>query len=306
VTNKARFIAQILDNESPARVSVDMDETVLTFAEIQAIAAGNPDIKRRIETSNELAELNMLKREWGYERAKMREHLEVLPAQLEKAQTTLANAKIDSESAKKVAAMDELPLDNKRIHAQVRQAISNLKDGKSEPIQVGTVGGFSISVVATEEVKGLSLENYSSEIVARFVVKGEGEYSCDAGVGEFDNNVVRLKNLFAKVIPTRAETAESEVTRISENIEQAKSQVDKEFEHGDRIVELEKLLEELDDKLSGVTKQEDVTADPEDMELVETNEEKAEREAVYNADDSDYQPTNDDDDPDLSQGRKGR
>jgi hypothetical protein len=55
---------------------------VLTFAEIQAIAAGNPDIKERIDTTNKLAELNMLKREWNYEKAKMRECLEDSPARL--------------------------------------------------------------------------------------------------------------------------------------------------------------------------------------------------------------------------------
>jgi len=84
VTKKARFIAQILDNEIPARVSEDMDEKVLTYAEIQAIATGNPDIKKRIDTANSLAELTMLKREWGYEVGYMRSQIETFPITIQK------------------------------------------------------------------------------------------------------------------------------------------------------------------------------------------------------------------------------
>ena len=45
VTDKARFIAQLLDDKCPARVSEDCDEKVLTFGEIQAAAEGNPDLR---------------------------------------------------------------------------------------------------------------------------------------------------------------------------------------------------------------------------------------------------------------------
>ena len=61
VTDKARFIAQLLDDKCPARVSEDCDEKVLTFGEIQAAAEGNPDFKRRIELANEVAEITMLR-----------------------------------------------------------------------------------------------------------------------------------------------------------------------------------------------------------------------------------------------------
>lgn len=41
--------------------------------------------------------------------------------------------------------------------------------------------------------------------------------------------------------------------------------------------------------------QEDVVFDPEEEPIVEMAEEKSEREAIYNADDDDYQPTENDD-----------
>jgi len=283
-----------------------MDEKVLTYAEIQAIAAGRKEIKERIETENALAEMNMLRREWGYEKSKMREMLEVLPINLEKAQNTLAMIQADMVGAKKVAGMEELPFDNKKIHANINRVLANFKGGNKEPIPLGTVAGFSVSVMAVEETKGLTLDNITTETVARIMVKGEAEYSFDASLGEHDNNVVRIKNVFTKIIPAREENSANEITRLTENIEQAHSQMAEPFEHEQKIVELEKKLAELDAILSGLTVQEDVVTDPEETDYVETAEQKSEREKIYNADDNDYQAVPDDDEPDDPQPQPTR
>jgi hypothetical protein len=294
VTNKARFIAQILDDESPARVSEDMDERVLTYAEIQAIASGNPDIKERIETENRLAELYALRRDWGAEKARMRECLDTFPAMLEKAQDTLTKIQADMPNAKKVTEMEELPFSNERIHGEIRRAIANLKNGKDESIVIGKVAGFEVSVKAEEVSKCLSLENYSIETVAKITVKGESEYWSEAGLDESQNNMVRLKNIFANIVPKREETFKNDVAQLSSNIEQAKNQIHVPFEYDEEVSRLERRFEELNEKLSGITEQEDVTADPEDVDFVETAEEKVEREKLYSADDNDYQAVEND------------
>ena len=82
VTAKARFIAQLLDDKAPARVSEDCDEKVLTFGEIQAAAEGNPDFRRRIELNNEVAELTMLHTEFLHETAAAIRKTETLPEQI--------------------------------------------------------------------------------------------------------------------------------------------------------------------------------------------------------------------------------
>lgn len=42
ITNKAKFINQIMTSKDPVRVSEDVDEMVLTYSQMQAIASGNP------------------------------------------------------------------------------------------------------------------------------------------------------------------------------------------------------------------------------------------------------------------------
>lgn len=67
VANKARFIAQFLNNENVGRSMEDCDGKVLTYGEFQAQAEGNPDFRRFAELGNEISELNMLRSEYAHE-----------------------------------------------------------------------------------------------------------------------------------------------------------------------------------------------------------------------------------------------
>jgi hypothetical protein len=299
VTNKARFIAQILDNDSPARVYEDMDEKVLTYAEIQAVAAGKKEIKQRIETANTLAEMYMLRREWGHEKAEIRECLEYLPPKLEKAQETLTKIQADNEIAKKLAEKDlkAFPFTNEQIQEKVLLARTNYENGIDEPIKIGTVAGFDIAVFAYQ----LSVE--AEEVFTKMTIKGNSDYECYVGTDENENCLLRLRNVFENAVPSQEKMYRKEVEQHTQNIEQAKSQIDIPFEHEDEIIRLEKLLKELDDELSGASKQEDVYDDPEDEETALTAKEKAERERLDNTDDRDYEVIQDDDPPPRGRSR---
>ena len=102
VTDKARFIAQLLDDKCPARVSEDCDEKVLTFGEIQAAAEGNPDFRRRIELSNEIAELKMLQSEFLRETGAARTRVETLPKLIDDKKEMLSRVQKDMQTAGKI------------------------------------------------------------------------------------------------------------------------------------------------------------------------------------------------------------
>ena len=61
VENKQRFIAQIMTSKTPVRVASDVDETALNYAEIKALATGNPMIIEKCTLDMEVGKLNMLK-----------------------------------------------------------------------------------------------------------------------------------------------------------------------------------------------------------------------------------------------------
>lgn len=59
VERKQRFIAQVFTNKCPARSGDDLDETVLDYATIKAVASGDPAVRERLLKENRLQELEM-------------------------------------------------------------------------------------------------------------------------------------------------------------------------------------------------------------------------------------------------------
>lgn len=60
IENKQRFISQIMTSKTPVRVAEDVDENTLSYAEIKALAIGNPLIKEKMDLDVEVTKLKML------------------------------------------------------------------------------------------------------------------------------------------------------------------------------------------------------------------------------------------------------
>ena len=96
ITNKAKFINQVMTSKDPVRVAEDVDETVLSYSQMQAIASGNPLIMEKIQLENDIANLKTL--EAGYKRSvfEMQELAErKLPALIENYANLLQQASAD-------------------------------------------------------------------------------------------------------------------------------------------------------------------------------------------------------------------
>ena len=61
VENKQKFISQIMTSKSPVRSAEDIDETALSYAEIKALATGNPYIKEKMDLDTQVAKLKLIK-----------------------------------------------------------------------------------------------------------------------------------------------------------------------------------------------------------------------------------------------------
>lgn len=68
VENKQKFISQIMTSKSVSRSCEDVDETVLSFAEVKALATGNPLIKQKMDIDNEVRRLKVLKSAYDSQR----------------------------------------------------------------------------------------------------------------------------------------------------------------------------------------------------------------------------------------------
>ena len=78
--NKQRFISQFMSNDLADRDARDLDDAVLTYAEIKALSVGDPLLKTRIDTSNELARLKIHERQRSRELKQMETVVNEAPA----------------------------------------------------------------------------------------------------------------------------------------------------------------------------------------------------------------------------------
>ena len=97
---KQRFISQILSGMVTDRSGADVDEAVLNYAEVKALAIGNPLIKERVEVANHLDKLRILQSDYVAERMRMQREVSELPDRIEQQKVRIENCKKDIENAK--------------------------------------------------------------------------------------------------------------------------------------------------------------------------------------------------------------
>ena len=61
IESKQKFISQIMTSKSPVRSCEDVDDTALSYAEVKALATGNPAIKEKMALDVEVSKLKLLK-----------------------------------------------------------------------------------------------------------------------------------------------------------------------------------------------------------------------------------------------------
>lgn len=92
---KQRFITGLLSGSYTERNSADIEDTVLNYAEVKALAVGNPLVKKRVETANELSRYLTLQRKLVETRLRLENELSELPARMEHQKRLIENARSD-------------------------------------------------------------------------------------------------------------------------------------------------------------------------------------------------------------------
>ena len=97
---KQRFITGLLSGSLTERSGSDVESTVLNYAEVKALAIGNPLVKQRVETANELARYLTLQRHAVEERLRLEGELLELPGRIAHMNETVAACRADCDFLK--------------------------------------------------------------------------------------------------------------------------------------------------------------------------------------------------------------
>ena len=96
--NKQKYISQIMTSKTPVRVAEDVDEATLNYAEIKALATGNPLIREKMDLDVEVSKLKMLESNFKSNLYKMEDKVvKVYPKEIERLKEKIENLKKDIE-----------------------------------------------------------------------------------------------------------------------------------------------------------------------------------------------------------------
>jgi hypothetical protein len=236
---KQRFINALLSGSMTERSGKDVDDTVLNYAEVKALAIGNPLIKERVATANELGRFIALQRKTVEARHALERRLLELPNETKRLYALAKKARADRDfyDANKREYEQE---ERRDIRARIYDAVKDNHLQLQERTLL-TYQGFEVILPA----------NMLSE--KPFVwLKREGRYYVELGEGDrgvlirIDNALDGLNDIFMKHYANYRELQLSEA-RMKEELAKNENYVDK-------IEELREKLKKLDEKL-GVNKQ---------------------------------------------------
>ncbi|HCT4862561.1 TPA: DEAD/DEAH box helicase family protein [Enterococcus faecalis] len=246
IENKQKFISQIMTSKTPVRVAEDVDESSLNYAEIKALATGDPKIKEKMDLDNEVTKLKMLEANYKSNRYRLEDKVaKNYPEEIARTEKLIEAIKEDIASVEPKAEGDEKftsiiilgekITDKKLAGKKLLEAISKVKINESKVI--GKYRNMDLEV---------SYNFFTNE--HNFSLNGAAKHSGELGTSA-DGNITRLDNALEKM-PEKLKRLEEKLLGTKEQLENAKEELQKPFEKADelknkvlRLAELNKLLD---------------------------------------------------------------
>ncbi len=118
---KQRFISALLSGSVVERSGSDVDDVVLNYAEVKALAVGNSLVKERVEAANELARYSTLQHKLTESRLAMEKELLGLPCKITQQKELIAVCEEDLRYSKWWSSVHPEPVDHSERKAEAER-----------------------------------------------------------------------------------------------------------------------------------------------------------------------------------------
>ena len=260
VERKQKFIAQIMTSKSPVRSAEDVDEQALSYAEIKALASGNPLIKEKMDLDIEVTKLKLLKSSHLSQRYSMEDAIsKTFPKSIAETQERLAGYDADIAAVKEHTAPNadgfspmtlagKVYTEKKAAGAELLAMCQNMLT--PEPTQVGSYRGLTLE---------LSFDSFSQEY--RLTMIGQLRHVVTLGTDVF-GNIQRMDNLLES-LPLKEQACREKLSDLHNQLETAKVEVLKPFPREEELQTKLARLEELNALLNMDKREPEVVAETE-------------------------------------------
>ena len=254
VENKQRFISQIMTSKTPVRFAEDIDETALSYAEIKALAAGNPDIIEKTELDTQVAKLKLLKQNYLSEKYALEDKvIKYYPNEIKRLENRIEDMKEDIEvfnnnntpdnSFEKMNIKGTDFTERKEAGEKIIEICKSMTN--PEPLEIGEYKGFKII---------LSFDTMDRKFYAS--MKNNLSYKTELG-SDPSGNITRIDNVLNGI--------ENNLEDTKKNYESAKKEIEKPFPQEEELKTKSKRLDELNIKLNLNNKDKEIIDDGNDI-----------------------------------------
>lgn len=242
VENKQKFIGQIMTSKSPVRSAEDIDEASLSYAEIKALASGNPKVKEKMELDTKVSKLKLAKANYLSQKYDLEDRIiKYYPQKIKSIKTRIEGLENDIKDLKpqkefqQIKIKDMLIVDKKQAGNAILLACKGY-DGQDKKY-IGEYRGFDLYI----QFNSLSQYYIMS-------LKKELYYPVELG-NDVYGNLTRIDNAIEN-IPKSLKVEKELLQNTLQQLHNAELEVEKPFEKEDELnnalKKLSKINKELD------------------------------------------------------------
>lgn len=242
IENKQKFISQIMTSKAPVRSCEDVDEAALSYAEVKALATGNPAVKEKMALDVDVAKLKLLKANHMNNQYRLEDDIaRNFPQQIAKLTEIIASYKADIAhfSEHKITDPEQFSMEiSGKVFTEKKEAgmalLAVCKDIKSVDVtmDIGSYQGFNMRI---------QFDSWSKEFILS--VKHESVAKVRLGADAL-GNITRINNLLESY-PEKLAEAEQRLETVQEQMANAKEEVGKPFPKEEELNQKLERLSEL-------------------------------------------------------------
>jgi N12 class adenine-specific DNA methylase len=240
---KARFIQQVMRGETSVRAAEDLEGGALTYAEIKAIASGNPAVVEKIKIDMEVRKIDQLRAVHANQQRQIRWTMRDLPRQITEVQAHLAQIEADiatrnaKDSGEFVMKVGNRVFSGKGAREEAAKALTHTiltwrDDQTMQPC--GSFRGFEI--LSRGKGTGFGLIQDEGRVPELFV-RGRATYSASLNatnpIGTMQSIEHTLRNL-----DKLAADQQNRAARLEKELADYQVQAERPFEHEERLKQL--------------------------------------------------------------------
>lgn len=246
VENKQKFISQIMTSKSPARSCEDLDEAALSYAEVKALAAGNPMIKEKMDLDIQVARLRTLKAAYNSQHYRLEDAVtciflreirgtECRIQAFEKDMQTAKGSQSYDKDGKLVFSieLDGTTYDKREDAGKALLGLVGAAVRADHPVLVGHYAGFEVTVAYVP---------LSKVFVVHLV--GQATHTTELG-SDAAGNMVRLQNVVA-ALPQEVSGLRNNLQQLRVQLDSAKEELQQPFLQEQELNDKSARLAELD------------------------------------------------------------